>query len=224
MERQEDIRPGPPAPLKGESVAISVIVFFHVVGVIGLSMPSLRSYFLAFVPWHLLIMLAILLCSHRYIDRKLVLFTVIIFVLGYAVECTGIHTHWLFGDYSYGKTLGPQLLGVPLIAGVNWFLLTYSTGVFVQRTRLKSAAARVLLGATLLVALDLLLEPVAIRLDYWHWVNQIIPLSNYASWFLISGAMLLLFEVSRFKKQGPVAAVFLACQFVFFFALYLVGV
>ena len=223
MERQEDIRATSP-PKGVQLTAISIIVLFHIIGLIGLSIPSLRSYFLAFVPWHLLIMLVILLCSHRYIDRKLVLFTVIIFVLGYAVEWTGIHTHWLFGDYSYGKTLGPKLLGVPLIAGVNWFLLTYSAGVLMQRSRLKSIAARVLLGSVLLATLDLLIEPVAVRLDYWHWTDHTVPLSNYACWFLISGAMLLLFEVSRFKKQGPVAAVFLACQFVFFFALYLVGV
>ncbi len=223
MERQEDIRQGPSIPRKGEYIAIATIIIFHLIGIIGLSMPSLRSYFLSFVPWHLLIMFVILFFNHRYIDEKLVLFAAIIFILGYAIEWAGVHTHWLFGDYRYGQTLGIKISGAPLIIGINWLLLTYSTGVLMQRTRLKSAAARVLLGAILLVVLDLLIEPIAIKFNYWHWTNHTAPLTNYACWFLISGVMLMLFEVFRFKKQGLVAPVFLICQFIFFLIL-LIGV
>jgi putative membrane protein len=217
MERPEDIRA--PNPLKGEYIAIAIIVIFHMVGIIGLSIASLRPYFLAFVPWHLLIMFAILIFNHRYIDEKFILFAAVIFMLGYAAEWIGVHTHWLFGDYNYGNTLGVKVSDVPLIIGVNWFLLTYSTGVLMQRPRLKSAAARVLLGTILLIVLDLLIEPIAVRFDYWHWANHGIPLTNYLCWFLVSGVMLMIFEVFRFKKQGIVAPVFLICQFIFFLIL-----
>ena len=223
MERQEDIKTRPTGAPKREYIGVFIIILFHAVGIIGLSIPSARAYFLAFVPWHLLIMFAILIFNHRYIDGKFVLFVAVIFVLGYTAEWVGIHTYLLFGDYSYGKTLGTKISGVPLIIGINWFLLTYSTGVLMQRSRLKSAAARVLLGAILLIVLDLMIEPVAVRFDYWHWVNQTIPLTNYACWFLPSGMMLMLFEAFRFKKQGVVAPVFLICQYLFFFLL-LIGV
>jgi putative membrane protein len=66
----------------------------------------------------------------------------------------------------------------------------------------------------------MLIEPVAVQLDYWHWANDIIPLKNYYCWFFISAFILLIFERFRFKKQSLVAPVFLGMQFVFFAVAY----
>ncbi len=64
--------------------------------------------------------------------------------------------------------------------------------------------------------LDFLIEPVAIRDDYWHWIDGSIPIKNYITWFLLSVVMLFIFEKFRFKKQGLAGPVLLAAQFVFF--------
>jgi putative membrane protein len=152
----------------------------------------------------------------------LVVFFLIISILGFSAEWFGIHTHRFFGDYNYGSTLGFKLSGVPIIIGCNWFLLIYATGVLMQRSCFKSFILRAFAGALLLVLLDALIEPVAIRLDYWHWINSVIPLKNYTCWFGVSVLMLLLFEAFRFKQQGVVAVVFLLSQFAFFGLLYLI--
>jgi putative membrane protein len=34
--------------------------------------------------------------------------------------------------------------------------------------------------------LDVLIEPVAIESDFWHWTNGSIPLYNYISWFFVA--------------------------------------
>jgi len=143
----------------------------------------------------------------------------LIFVLGFMAEWIGIHKAWLFGNYVYGDTLGIKVNGVPLIIGVNWFLLVYSAGVLMQQARLKSIWLRIIAGALILVLLDVLIEPVAIRFNYWHWVENIIPAKNYICWFLLSALMLFVFEKFGFKKQSMVGVVLLIAQFIFFAVL-----
>jgi putative membrane protein len=215
MERQEDMIP--PAPMKGEhGKAVKLIIIFHLVGLMGLSIPFTRGLFLALVPYHLLLMLIIIVLSHDRVDNRFILFALLIFVLGFTAEWIGVHQHWLFGDYTYGKTLGFKLSGVPLIIGINWFLLTYAAGVLMRRSRIRSMALRIIFGASLLVLLDMLIEPVAISLDYWHWANGLIPLKNYSCWFFVSALMLIIFELFRFKKQGIAGPVLLLMEFIFF--------
>lgn len=210
------------AELSANKRAVSIILIFHIVGLIGLALPFTRSLFLQIVPFHLLLMLALIVLNHKLIDARFISFFFLIFILGFAAEWNGIHTHLLFGDYNYGNTLGFKLFNVPLIIGCNWFMLIYSTGVLMQRSRLKSFVFRSLIGAIILALLDVLIEPVAVRLDYWHWTNAIIPLKNYLCWLGVSFMMLLLFEAFRFKQQSVVAVVFLLTQFAFFGLLYLI--
>jgi bisanhydrobacterioruberin hydratase len=226
MERQENIRPHNllEEEYSKSKIFVSIIILFHIVGLAGLSIPSTRSLFLYIIPFHLLLMLAVVVINHNYVDGRFLFFVLIVFVSGFTAEWIGVHKHWLFGDYSYGKTLGFQVLDVPLIIGLNWFLLTYSTGVLMDRSRLKSMFFRIITGALLLVLLDILIEAMAIRLDYWHWANNAVPVKNYICWFLLSAFMLLIFELFRFKKQSIVAPVLLLTEFIFFGLLCLLAV
>lgn len=192
---------------------------FHIVGLIGLFLPFTHDLFLMLVPWHLLFMLAIVCGSHRPTTGSLLAFAGIIYVLAYLVECIGVNTNYLFGNYTYGQVLGAKLNEVPLIIGVNWLLLVYSTGILMKRSRVRSVVIRVILGALLLVLLDAFIEPVAVRYNYWRWNKDVIPFANYASWFLVSAVMLAIFELFKFKKQSVVAPVFLLVQFLFFIIL-----
>ena len=136
--------------------------------------------------------------------------------LGYTAEWVGVHKAWLFGSYNYGDTFGFKWHAVPLIVGVNWFLLVYGTGVLLQRTVKSGIIVRLFYGGLLLVLLDFLIEPVAIRDNYWHWTDNVIPIKNYVTWFIVSVIMLFIFEKFRFKKQGLAGPVLVIAQFVFF--------
>jgi len=203
-----------------QALLIFVIIIFHVVGLIGFAVQAMRPLFLEIVPWHMLLMLVVIVCSHRPMEGKFILFALIIFICGVAFEWIGVHKNWIFGNYSYGATLGFKLAAIPLIIGVNWFLLIYSAGVLMQRTRIRSLFTRVVIGAAILVLLDVIIEPVAQHFDYWHWKDSVIPLKNYLGWFLVSAVMLFVFEKFGFKKQNMVAPVLLLVQFVFFMVLY----
>jgi putative membrane protein len=215
MERTKNINTNPRI-----YKAIILIFLFHLIGLLGLWSQTLRPLFLQLVPWHLLLMVVIIGYAHSNVNGRFLKFAAIIFIAGFAAEWAGIHKGWLFGNYTYGETLGTKIDGVPLTIGLIWFLLIYSAGVFMQYSRIKYVLIRVIIGAALLVLLDKLIEPVAIRLDYWHWITNTIPDKNYICWFLLSAGMLLVFEAFDFRKQNIVAAVLFIIEFMFFAALY----
>lgn len=197
-------------------IAAGIIILFHIVGLIGLAVPATRPLFLKIVPFHLLLMLIVLFFSHNLINEKYLGFMLSIYLLGFVLEWIGVHKNWIFGNYAYGSTLGVKFFDIPLTIGINWFILIYAAGVTMQRSRILSKSARIILGAIVLVLLDLLIEPVAIKFDYWHWANNTIPLKNYLGWFMASVLMLWIFEVFNFSKQSRVAPVLLGIQFIFF--------
>lgn len=205
--------------LSKTNISIIVVILFHIVGLIGFLIPFLRPLFLQIVPFHLLLMLFLLLINHHGRIFKLLLFALIVMLSGFTAEWIGVHKHWLFGNYFYGHTLGFKLSGIPLMIGVNWFLLIYATSVLLQKIPIKTAGIKIICGSVLLVLLDLLIEPIAVRFDYWHWFGNIIPFKNYFGWMIVSLVLLTLFQYFRFRFQNWVAAVFLIVQFVFFAVL-----
>lgn len=200
-------------------VSIFLIVLFHVVGLIGFLVPFLRPLFLQIVPFHLLLMLFLVVINHQERNLKFVLFLLLMMVLGFAVEWIGVHKHWLFGNYVYDTALGFKVDQIPLMIGINWFLLIYSCGILMEKVSVKEASLKILLGAVLLVLLDLLIEPVAIHSNYWHWLSAEIPSKNYICWLLVSVLLLTIFQKFNFPKQSWVAPVLLLMQFLFFAAL-----
>ncbi len=215
MERTKDLNANPRV-----RKAIAFIFLFHLIGLVGFYLPILQPLFYQLVPWHLLVMLVIIGYSHRNMNQDFWVFVGMISLIGFAAEWIGVNKGWLFGSYTYGETLGTKLDGIPLTIGVVWFLLIYSTGVLMQYSRIKYVLLRVIIGAAIMVGLDVLIEPVAVRFDYWHWANNIIPDKNYICWFFLSVFMLFIFEIFRFKKQSIVGIVLLAMQFVFFTVLH----
>lgn len=210
--------------LSKEKLSIGLVILFHAVGLAGFFVPNLQMLFLKLVPYHLLLMLVIVGYNHNRPDFRSALFAAVIFIIGYAVEWIGVNTHWLFGNYRYGLVLGYKLGNIPLMIGVNWLMLVYATGCLMQRTAL-TTVLRIGIGAALMVLLDLLIEPVAVNFNYWHWANHggplNAPLKNYADWFMVSLLMLCIFELFKFKRQNAVGLSVLLAQFVFFIVMQL---
>jgi putative membrane protein len=210
-----------PENLKNTKITqpVRLVIIFHLVGIVGLSIAATKPLFLMLVPYHLLLMMGVLFFTHDRFNTRFAFFFLLIFIAGFGVEWAGVHTGQLFGSYAYGPTLGFGIDGIPLIMGVNWFLLVYSVGVTLQYSGIKHRALRILSGALLLVLLDVVIEPAAIQFDYWHWADGVIPVNNYICWFVLGAVLLLVFELFRFKKQSIVGVVLLISQFIFFIAL-----
>jgi bisanhydrobacterioruberin hydratase len=127
----------------------------------------------------------------------------------------GVHTGEVFGDYSYGRALGLTLLDTPLLIGLNWLMLTYCVFAIMESTKL-FLPLKALLAAMLMVVYDIVMEPVAIRIDMWSWGEGPIPLQNYQAWFIISLVFLVAMHLAGIKTKNRVAPWLFGTQFVFF--------
>ena len=195
-----------------------VITVFYAVGIIGMMIPAFRPAFQMLTPFHLLLSLGILFLFHRDWNLGFLIFAAAAFLLGYGSEVMGVHTGFPFGNYSYGPVLGFQLFEVPLMIGVNWLLLVYMTGnLFKERVSNDLLAAA--LSASLMVLLDVAIEPVAVALDFWTWEGDIIPLSNFIGWFGVAFLIQLIYRKVVFDKSNAISFYLLLHMAAFFVLL-----
>ena len=132
-------------------------------------------------------------CWQIYSQRerlKLALWGVGIIIASFGIEWLGVRTGKIFGSYVYGQTLRPSIDGVPISIGGAWFVMLIASMAVAQTIAPKSVARSLVkltcFVALLMVCFDLLLEPAAVKLNYWIWVNDHIPLQNYLAWFGLS--------------------------------------
>ena len=71
----------------------------------------------------------------------------------------------------------------------------------------------------MLVLLDWLIEPVAVKYDFWQWTNTVVPMQNYIAWFIISALLLFIFNKFEFQKNNKLAQALYIIQLVFFASL-----
>ena len=199
------------------TIAKIIIVALHLVGIIGLSLPQFQELFLMLTPAQLLSSLILILIFHKGWSDAFPIFAAGAFWIGFGSEIIGIHTGYLYGDYVYGSTLGPKLWEVPIIIGINWFILSYLTGTLFLKVTNDYYAA--LLGAIAMTSLDYIIEPVAVALDFWAWKFDIIPMENYAGWIGISFLIQLIYRKANFEKSNPIASFLLMALILFFAAL-----
>ena len=88
-----------------------------------------------------------------------------------------------------------------------------------QYKKKTSVILKSLIGSSILVIFDYVLEPVAIKYDYWTWHHANVPLQNYVGWFVVSFLLLLLFNFLNFTKNNKLAQTLFIIQFVFFILL-----
>ena len=216
-------------------VATAIAVLFHIIGLVGLLFFD-KTFFLQTTPFNLLLMFALLIWTQNEKNKYFLLFLMACFFVGIAVEIIGIKTALLFGDYTYGNVLGYKVQDVPLLIGVNWFIIIYCSGISIHTFLMKAinrisadtgkkpmvlkALSVIIDGATLAVFFDWLMEPVAVKLGYWTWNGDgVIPLFNYISWFIVSIFLLTVFHFAKFNKQNKFAVNLLLIQLMFFLLL-----
>jgi putative membrane protein len=126
--------------------------------------------------------------------RPALLAFVAVYLVSLTSELLGTSYGIPFGAYSYTSLLGPKWFErVPLLIPLSWFTMTWAAWVIARRWIQGWLA--VLLGTTLLVAWDLLLDPAMSKVtSYWVWGDvgsyYGMPWSNLAGWG-ITGFVLL---------------------------------
>ena len=122
--------------------------------------------------------------------------------LGLLAEAVGTSTGFPFGAYDYAGSLGPKVLGVPVVIPLAWAMFAYPCLVVGQRlARTPLGAAAV--GGLALASWDLFLDPQMVEAGHWRFTDVTaslpgapgIPLSNYLGWLLVGWLMLGLLQL-----------------------------
>jgi uncharacterized membrane protein len=142
--------------------------------------------------------------------------------VGLTAEVVGIRTGLPFGAYHYAETLGPQVLGVPVIVPMAWTMMAYPCLLLGRRLghrlscrlgrasaghhgarRLPADVVAVATGALALASWDLFLDPQMVAAGHWAWTDPTpslpgvpgVPLTNYAGWLLVAALIIGLLHI-----------------------------
>jgi len=109
-------------------------------------------------------------------------------------EAVGVATGYPFGRYLYAGTLGPSLLGVPVLVPLAWTMMAYPLLLAARTACASRPRAVVPAGALALVGWDLYLDAQMVDAGHWTWTYpdphlpglEGVPLTNYVGWALVS--------------------------------------
>jgi putative membrane protein len=237
-----------------ELFTILTLGLLFLVGLAGHALAAALPWMLLLTPYFLLLAgLSVLLPVLWEGRRRLWWWALVVLVVTFFVEAAGTATGRIFGPYTYGATLGPMLLAVPVVIAFNWLLVILGATSLAERVirRLESVRRRgaqereaqgrrrpaagggaapgqlrplpvalaAVLAAGLAAGFDFVLEPTAVRLQYWVWHAAGIPLQNYLAWFLVALAAALAFMLLRLSARSRLPLAYFLIQLGFFGAL-----
>lgn len=210
-------------------------ILFHVAGLIGILLSPYKTFFIEATPVTLVTMASLLILTQKEKNPAFIVFFFLTIITGIGAEMIGTNTGTIFGNYSYTNILGPAINGVPLIIGINWFIVIYCCGVVtyifeqwimkkflgegVDMSGSMQTLSFVIDASLLTVFFDWILEPAAEKLGLWQWENEEIPLYNYLCWFIISMGLMFCFRRLKFNKHNIFALHLLIIQLLFFLSI-----
>src|SRR5439155_866944 len=109
-----------------------------------------------------------------------------------------------FGTYTYARSLGPLVLGVPALVPLAWLMMGYPSFVLAEQLVanyivLQSVSRRSLpwlttgtLAGAAMAAWDVFLDPQMVTAGHWRWADPTpglpgvsdVPLTNLAGWLV----------------------------------------
>ena len=176
-------------------VTYSVVSIFLGVGYQPMLMPLATLLAFAFAIDH---------GSQRLGWRRALLLLGLTFGISLLFESVGVATGWVYGGYHYTEKLGSKFLGlVPLIIPAAWYMASYPSFIIAARVvpvlqnlhTWRLAVAGV--GAVVMTAWDLAMDPMMVAGEHWVWEVEGayfgIPLHNYAGWWVTIFVVFTLF-------------------------------
>ena len=155
---------------------------WHILGVLQTTMRLLAA--------PMIMALCLLLCFEclrENSNRKFIFWGISVCVTCFFIELLGVKTGVIFGAYSYGETLQPAIWNIPIAIGFAWLAMLISSAVISQYLLpprfFEKPLVMASITAAFMVIFDLFMEPVAMKLGYWRWNSEQIPLRNYLAWF-----------------------------------------
>jgi putative membrane protein len=199
-----------------EKYLIIIFGLFYLVGAIGHILPLTKKIMFNLTPYVLLISsLVVYFYFESKQKEKFNVWVIGTYIFTFIAEAIGTNTGLLFGKYSYTNNLGFRLMNVPLVIGLNWVFIVLGSILIAKKAK-QNIYITSLLAALITVMFDIILEPAAIKLQYWSWWQGKIPIYNYITWFILSGTIAYFYLKSDIKTKNKLPIYYLLIQVVFF--------
>jgi putative membrane protein len=195
-------------------VTLAVLVIFYAVGTIGI-LSRYSEHFVQLTFANLVLTALLLLLNVESFGVRVAVGFAVSLVVGFAVEALGVKTGVIFGEYHYTDRMGPALVEVPLVIGLNWAILVHCVHACLGE-RFRSRTLMAAVGASAMTAFDWVMEPVAIRLRFWVWQADTVPLKNYLAWWGLSFVLLLASDAIGPRPKNRLAPWVFGVMLVFF--------
>ncbi len=196
--------------------------WFYGVGLALFIFPFTRDLFIFLIPLSLLLVIGAVFSYHREWDIKTVGLFAFIYFSSFFLEMAGVNTGMIFGPYIYDRALGLQINGTPLIIGLNWLFLVYSSHDITARY-IRQPVLIIIGGSVLMIIYDLIMEWVAPSMQMWHFNDGYPSVSNFLAWFLTAFVYHTLFAVFNIDTENRPARTLFASQIVFFILIGLIS-
>ena len=204
-----------------KKISIGIIWLFHLSGLVGLLYID-KNLFASLTPLNLFISSTLLFVNQKSLKKKEVIIVFLIFSIGMIAEILGVNYGLIFGKYDYGDNLGLKLLGVPLLIGLNWVVLTFICGS-ISNHFIKNKYLSIVVGIIFMLIIDITLEPIAPTLDYWEFSVSTAPIQNYIGWAFTSLMTLSIYQFYYSSKEFTFSINLFLAQFLFFVGFNFLG-
>ncbi len=149
-------------------IEIPIICILFITCAVGYSIMQFKDFFTFMTPIFLLATGIYITLRGLEIGFKSCLYLIATLLATFAIESAGVSTGRIFGDYSYGASLGIKFMNVPPIIALNWLVLILSS-LSVSKAIASNRFLSSVISGVMLVFLDILIEPVAMKYDWWNW-------------------------------------------------------
>jgi putative membrane protein len=168
-------------------------------------------------PYVYLFLAAFLVAASRDLGlRRALVLAAVVWPVAWTAEVSSIHVGVPFGLYHYtGLTRGQELYvaGVPFFDPLSFVFLAYASYCLARGvTGSGGTLARAGLAGFLMMMLDVVIDPVAVRGERWFLGHLFdypqggvyfgVPLSNFAGWWLVGAIGVALYEVAGGRPGG----------------------
>lgn len=132
------------------------------------------------------------------LNRKSGTALVLLCLYSYLIEYVGLKTGWPYGSFEYLIELGPMVEGLPLGLPLFFIPLALNSYLLVNLFRVKSFFKRFFFTLSLILLVDLVLDPAAVSLGIWSYAGGFfygVPASNFLGWVLSGSVAFIIFEL-----------------------------
>jgi|TARA_A100001011_G_C14297079_1_gene838951 putative membrane protein len=205
-----------------KNISIFIIWLVHISGLLGMVFYDL-DFFAGYTSLNLFLMSIILFANIKLNNKNRIFALLLIFLIGMLSEFIGVNYGLIFGEYIYGNNLGFKLFGVPLLIGLNWVILTViCANIASFLIKNNSILQMIIVGTSLMLLIDIVMEPIAPKLDLWKFKNLVVPSSNYIGWLIISILTQTIYNTKFKQKEVKLSFNLYTAIFTFFVFLNLI--